>query len=65
MSEEQRSGTGERNVDEERQRFGSAGWDALDDDTPDDDTSTEAAGELRDVPRTGDVPKPDPDKDQG
>ena len=48
MSEE--SDTPERTADEQRQKFGSAGWDAADDDGNEIDQ---------------DIPKPDPDKDQG
>lgn len=49
MSEQQPDTTGPT-VDEERGEFGSAGWDALDD----EDNTTDQ-----------DIPRPDPDKDQG
>jgi len=52
---EQQPETVEKSVDEERERFGSAGWDATDPDT----------GSLPEVDPTQDVPKPEPDQDQG
>ena len=52
---EQQPETVDHTVDEERQRFGSAGWDADDADT----------GSLPQVDPSQDVPKPDPEKDQG
>ena len=59
MSEQQPETVG-HTVDEERQKFGSAGWDATEDDSDlDIDTDT-------DTPRIDpDIPKPDPDQDQG
>jgi hypothetical protein len=56
-------------VDQERGKFGSAGWDATDDDPADetlddDDRSTGLVGEITE-PVGDDVPRPDPDQDQG
>jgi hypothetical protein len=45
-------------VDQERGLFGSAGWDATDQEEP--DNGSEETPEIPD-----DIPRPDPDKDQG
>ena len=45
-------------VDQERGLFGSAGWDATDEEAPDNDSE-----ETPEIP--DDIPRPDPDKDQG
>jgi len=52
----------EPTVDQERGQFGSAGWDATDEgsDPTTEDNVTEETPEIPD-----DIPRPDPDKDQG
>jgi hypothetical protein len=54
--------TSEPTVDQERGLFGSAGWDATDEETESaaPDNASEKTPEIPD-----DVPRPDPDKDQG
>jgi hypothetical protein len=55
MSDKDQATASEPTVDQERGQFGSGGWDVTDDDR--DDMTEVVGGE--------DVPKPDPDKDQG
>jgi hypothetical protein len=61
MTERETPESDPRTTDEERGVFGSAGWDASDDDQADGaglvGTITEPVGE--------DVPRPDPEQDQG
>ena len=45
-------------VDQERGLFGSAGWDATDEEAPDNDSE-----ETPEIP--DDIPRPDPGTDQG
>lgn len=54
--------TSEPTTDQERGLFGSAGWDATDEETEPEapDNVTEETPEIPD-----DIPRPDPDKDQG
>lgn len=55
MSAQDQSTPDQPTVDQQRGKFGSGGWDAAEEDR---DPMTEVIGQE-------DVPKPDPDKDQG
>ena len=67
MTEADRTGTGESTVGQERQRSDGADLDAVDDPAGVSNNVHGGVGNLPEVPDVPaeDVPKPDPDKDQG